>query len=44
MFQLVGTMFLGMLILSSTQTPTQSALATDPKGWIDLLGDKSLKD
>jgi hypothetical protein len=44
MMKLVSTALFGLWMLSSTQAPTQSALDTDPKGWIDLLADKSLKD
>lgn len=29
---------------SQTATPSQSALSADPKGWVDLLADKSLRD
>jgi len=44
MMQIVSAVLLNLLILSSTQTPTQSALASDPKGWIDLLADRSVKE
>ena len=35
---------LGMLALPQGPSPTESALTADPKGWIDLLADKTLKD
>jgi hypothetical protein len=31
-------------IFAQTAVPSKSALETDPKGWVDLLADKSLKD
>jgi hypothetical protein len=44
MMYVVSTILLNLLILSNTQIPAQSALASDPKGWIDLLADRSLKE
>jgi hypothetical protein len=44
MIHLAAIVLLDVLLLSNTQASTQSALAADPKGWVDLLGDKSLKD
>jgi len=40
---MIRTLLLGWLALSSGQAPSQSALLSDPKGWVDLLADKSLK-
>jgi hypothetical protein len=37
---LMKTLLLGWLALSSGQAPSQSALLSDPKGWVDLLADK----
>jgi hypothetical protein len=47
---LLKALLLGALTFSAVQAPPQtappspSALATDPKGWVDLLADRSLKD
>jgi hypothetical protein len=37
-------LLLSLLALSQAQTPTESALVSDPKGWVDLLADKTLKE
>jgi len=47
---LMRTLLLGLLTLTVFQAPSQpaqpspSALQSDPKGWVDLLADKNLKD
>jgi hypothetical protein len=41
---LITVLLLGVLALPAVQTPTPSALLSDPKGWVDLLADKGLKD
>lgn len=35
---------LGVLALGQSPSSTDSQLAADPKGWVDLLADRSLKD
>lgn len=41
---LIKVLLLGVLVLPAVQTPAPSALLSDPKGWVDLLADKGLKD
>jgi hypothetical protein len=47
---LMKAFVLGVLALATVQAPgqtakpTESALVSDPKGWVDLLADKTLKD
>ena len=40
---LINVLLLSVVALSVVQAPSQSALVSDPKGWVDLLADKSLK-
>jgi hypothetical protein len=39
-----GKFLLWLMVLPGFMAQTQSALESDPKGWIDLLSDTSLKD
>jgi hypothetical protein len=41
---LIKVLLLGVLVLPAVQAPAPSALLSDPKGWVDLLADKGLKD
>lgn len=41
---LIRILLLGLLALAAIQAPSPSALVSDPKGWVDLLADISLKD
>ncbi len=41
---LIRCVLLGALALAAAQAPSPSALVSDPKGWVDLLADPSLKD
>jgi hypothetical protein len=41
---LIRSLLLGLLAVAAIQAPTPGLLTSDPKGWIDLLGDPSLKD
>lgn len=41
---LILSLLLAALPLSQGQPTTESALASDPEGWVDLLADTSLKD
>lgn len=41
---LVAMLLFGLSVLPVVQVQTPSALAADPKGWIDLLADKTLKN
>jgi hypothetical protein len=38
------TLLVGTLAFAQVPTPTESALVSDPAGWVDLLADRSLKD
>jgi hypothetical protein len=42
--KLSALVVLGLLALAQAPMPTDSALTTDAKGWIDLLADTSLKE
>jgi hypothetical protein len=42
--RLTALFLLGLLAFGQAAPSTDSALTTDPKGWVDLLADKSLKD
>jgi hypothetical protein len=41
---LIRGFVVGALALAAVQAPAPSALVSDPKGWVDLLADKGLKD
>jgi hypothetical protein len=40
----IKCILLGALALAAAQAPSPSALVSDPKGWVDLLADTSLKE
>jgi len=42
--RLTLALLFGLLAFAQAQPPTESALLSDPRGWVDLLADKSLKD
>lgn len=42
--RLILAALLGGCLVGQAQPATESALVSDPRGWIDLLADKSLKD
>ncbi|HSP91852.1 MAG TPA: DUF1080 domain-containing protein [Vicinamibacterales bacterium] len=42
--RLTLALLLGAFVFAQAQPPTESALLSDPKGWVDLLADHSLKD
>jgi hypothetical protein len=41
---LIRGLLLGALAIAAVQVPAPSVLQSDPKGWVDLLADKTLKN